>query len=207
MTDVKALRFRIKRLKKLAIWQLALLFVVFSILSATFLRQNNLNMQDKRNAVIEADKSGDEKQITQKLYELQKYVSSHMNTDLGKGVEITETFKRNQIKYINDTQSNNNINIYKQANENCQAQNFKYLNQYRQCVYDYINSIPGGKVLSSTIISEDEMRLVYIHNYISPLWSPDLAGFFVLITAILVLVIVVRIISEISLRIMLRKYK
>lgn len=207
MTDVKALRFRIKRLKKLAIWQLALLFVVFSILSATFLRQNNLNMQDKRNAVIEADKSGDEKQITQKLYELQKYVSSHMNTDLGKGVEITETFKRNQIKYINDTQSNNNINIYKQANENCQAQNFKYLNQYRQCVYDYINSIPDGKVLSSTIISEDEMRLVYIHNYISPLWSPDLAGFFVLITAILVLVIVVRIISEISLRIMLRKYK
>lgn len=207
MTDVKALRFRIKRFKKLAIWQLALLFVVFSILSATFLRQNNLNMQDKRNAVIEADKSGDEKQITQKLYELQKYVSSHMNTDLGKGVEITETFKRNQIKYINDTQSNNNINIYKQANENCQAQNFKYLNQYRQCVYDYINSIPGGKVLSSTIISEDEMRLVYIHNYISPLWSPDLAGFFVLITAILVLVIVVRIISEISLRIMLRKYK
>lgn len=207
MTDVKALRFRIKRLKKLAIWQLALLFVVFSILSATFLRQNNLNMQDKRNAVIEADKSGDEKQITQKLYELQKYVSSHMNTDLGKGVEITETFKRNQIKYINDTQSNNNINIYKQANENCQAQNFKYLNQYRQCVYDYINSIPGGQVLSSTIISEDEMRLVYIHNYISPLWSPDLAGFFVLITAILVLVIVVRIISEISLRIMLRKYK
>lgn len=206
MTDVKSIRFRIKRLKKPAIWQLALVFIVFALLSATFLRLNNLGMIERRNAVIEADKTGDETVITNKLYDLQSFVSKHMNTDLGQGVELTETFKRNQTDNIIATQSAANVNIYKQANETCQAKKFQYLGQYRQCVYDYLNSVPSGKVVSSTIISDDEMRLVYIHNYISPLWSPDLAGFCVLISAIVLLIISFRLVSVLILRLLLKKY-
>ena len=206
MTDVKSIRFRIKRLKKPAIWQLALVFIVFALLSATFLRLNNLGMIERRNAVVEADKTGDETIISNKLYDLQSFVSKHMNTDLGQGVELTETFKRNQTDNIIATQSAANVNIYKQANETCQAKNYKYLEEYRQCVYDYLNSVPGGKVVSSTIISDDEMRLVYIHNYISPLWSADLAGFCVLISAIVLLIISVRLISLLFLRLLLKKY-
>ena len=206
MTDVKSIRFRIKRLKKPAIWQLALVFIVFALLSATFLRLNNLGMIERRNAVIEADKTGDETVITNKLYDLQSFVSKHMNTDLGQGVELTETFKRNQTDNIIATQSAANVNIYKQANETCQAKKFQYLGQYRQCVYDYLNSVPSGKVVSSTIISDDEMRLVYIHNYISPLWSPDLAGFCIFISAIVLLIISFRLVSVLILRLLLKKY-
>lgn len=206
VTDVKTLRLRMKRLKKLAIWQLSLILVIFAILSATFLRLNNIGMVERRDAVIEADKVGEDKLITQKLYELQSYVSTHMNTDLGKGVELTETFKRDQNENISATQSPANINIYKQANEICQAKRYQYLNQYRQCVYNYIDSIPGGNVIASTIISEDEMRLVYIHNYISPLWSPDIAGFSILISILLIITIVFRAISEIILSLLLKKY-
>ena len=206
MTDVKSIRFRIKRLKKPAIWQLALVFIVFALLSATFLRFNNLGMIERRNAVIEADKTGDETVITNKLYDLQSFVSKHMNTDLGQGVELTETFKRNQTDNIIATQSAANVNIYKQANETCQAKKFQYLGQYRQCVYDYLNSVPSGKVVSSTIISDDEMRLVYIHNYISPLWSPDLAGFCIFISVIFLLIISFRLVSVLILRLLLKKY-
>lgn len=206
MTNVKALRLRMKKLKKPAIWQLTLILVVFIIISATFLRLNNIGMVERRNAVIEADKTGDDNLITQRLYDLQKYVSTHMNTDLGRGIELSETFKKDLSENISLTQQPSNINIYKQANETCQAKKYQYLSQYRQCMYDFIDSIPGGNVISSTIISEDEMRLVYIHNYLSPLWSPDLAGFAVVISIILLIIITIRLISELILSLLLKKY-
>ena len=206
MAEDNRIRHRIKMIQKLALWQLILLFVISAIISASFLRLNNVGMIQRRDAVIEADKQTDTGVLTSRLYDLQSYVSKHMNTDLGRGIELTESYKRDEASNIAATQTVSNINIYKQANEICQPKNLKVLTIYRQCVYDYLNSIPSGQVVATSLSTEQQLQLIYIHNYISPLWSPDFAGFSVLVTIAILLLIITRILAILFLRLMLKKY-
>lgn len=206
MAEENKIRRRIKQIQKLALWQLILIFIISAIISASFLRLNNVGMIQRRDAVIEADKQTDSSVLTSRLYALQSYVSTHMNTDLGQGVELTETYKKDESANIAATQTVSNVNIYKQANEICQAKNLKVLTVYRQCVYDYLNSIPSGQVVATSLSTEQQLQLIYIHNYISPLWSPDFAGFSVLISIAILLLIIARILSVIFLQLMLKKY-
>lgn len=206
MAEERKIRHRIKQIQKLALWQLVLIFLISVIISASLLRLNNVGMVQRRDAVIEADKQTDSAILTNRLYDLQSFVSTHMNTDLGQGVELSETYKRDEAANIAATQTVSNINIYKQANDICQAKNLKVLSVYRQCVYDYLNSIPSGQVVANSISTEQQIQLIYIHNYISPLWSADFAGFSVLISILILLLIIIRILAVLFLHLMLKKY-
>ena len=206
MAEERKIRHRIKQIQKLALWQLVLIFLISVIISASLLRLNNVGMVQRRDAVIEADKQTDSAILTNRLYDLQSFVSTHMNTDLGQGVELSETYKRDEAENIAATQTVSNINIYKQANDICQAKNLKVLSVYRQCVYDYLNSIPSGQVVANSISTEQQIQLIYIHNYISPLWSADFAGFSVLISILILLLIIIRILAVLFLHLMLKKY-
>jgi hypothetical protein len=206
VAEERKIRHRIKQIQKLALWQLVLIFLISVIISASLLRLNNVGMVQRRDAVIEADKQTDSAILTNRLYDLQSFVSTHMNTDLGQGVELSETYKRDEAANIAATQTVSNINIYKQANDICQAKNLKVLSVYRQCVYDYLNSIPSGQVVANSISTEQQIQLIYIHNYISPLWSADFAGFSVLISILILLLIIIRILAVLFLHLMLKKY-
>jgi hypothetical protein len=206
VAEERKIRHRIKQIQKLALWQLVLIFLISVIISASLLRLNNVGMVQRRDAVIEADKQTDSAILTNRLYDLQSFVSTHMNTDLGQGVELSETYKRDEAENIAATQTVSNINIYKQANDICQAKNLKVLSVYRQCVYDYLNSIPSGQVVANSISTEQQIQLIYIHNYISPLWSADFAGFSVLISILILLLIIIRILAVLFLHLMLKKY-
>lgn len=206
MAEERKIRHRIKQIQKLALWQLVLIFLISVIISASLLRLNNVGMVQRRDAVIEADKQTDSAILTNRLYDLQSFVSTHMNTDLGQGVELSETYKRDEAANIAATQTVSNINIYKQANDICQAKNLKVLSVYRQCVYDYLNSIPSGQVVANSISTVQQIQLIYIHNYISPFWSADFAGFSVLISILMLLLIIIRILAVLFLHLMLKKY-
>ena len=82
--DKRKTKFRIKKLSQIKTWQLAVLLIMAGFVAATFLRLNNVGMIERREAVEDADKSGDVIALSQRLYDLQRYVSAHMNADPGR---------------------------------------------------------------------------------------------------------------------------
>lgn len=96
--DTKArrdqLRNRAKALKKVKVWQLAILLLISLLVAATMLRLNSLNMRDLRKDVITADEKGDAAEIEKAVNGLGKYVTTHMNTELGGGFYLASSYER-----------------------------------------------------------------------------------------------------------------
>ena len=88
MADKGRIKQDIKNLQRIKTWQLIILLIIVGFIAATFLRLNSIGMVQRREAVISADKQGNEEDIITRLYDLQRYVAAHMNTDLGRGVYL-----------------------------------------------------------------------------------------------------------------------
>lgn len=206
MTEKRRVRKTIKELQRIKTWQLLVLLILTAFIAATFLRLNNIGMVERRAAVIAADKAGDETSTIQRLYDLQQYVSAHMNTDLGKGVYLESTYQRDSQTALNQASGdqNPNGNIYKKAQEVCAPRFSHYSTAYLQCTTGELAKYPA----SSNLI--DAVRLpsasAYLHDYESPLWSPDFAGWSVVVCAVIILMICVRLISLGILKAMLRRH-
>lgn len=173
-------------------------------IAATFLRLNNIGMVERRAAVIAADASGDKDAIAQRLYDLQRYVSAHMNTDMGKGVYLQEQYARDRQAALDAAaQSDNSTNIYKQITDACRAM-YASWSPYFQCVKDKLNaSTPASDPIDTAPLpSANEYR----HIYVSPVWSPDFAGFSLVVCALIALAIVARLLTLGVLRLMLHRH-
>lgn len=206
MADKRRVRKTIKDLQRIKTWQLLVLLILTVFISATFLRLNNIGMVERRAAVIAADKVGNETSTIQRLYELQQYVSAHMNTELGKGVYLQEAYQRDSQAALNQASGdqNPNGNIYKKAQEVCAPRFSHYSTAYLQCTTSELAKYPAG----SNLI--DQVKLPpassYLHDYESPFWSPDFAGWSVALCAVLVLMIFARLMSLGILKLMLRRH-
>lgn len=205
MVDKKQVRRRISQLQRIKTWQLIILLILASFVSATFLRLNNIGMVERRDAVYTADNAGDDKIIQSRLYDLQRHISAHMNTGMDNGVTLAATYNRDNQELLkkasNDTNSNGNI--YKQVQEIC-APKFSYWSQaYVQCVTDELGKYPAGHDLINSVKLPAEP---YTHNFISPLWSPDFAGWSVLVCVVILIMIIARFIGVVILRILLRSH-
>jgi len=88
VVDKRSIKHSIKQLQRIKTWQLVILLILAGFLSATFLRLNNIGMIQRRTAVLNADAVGDNEITQNRLYDLQRYVTSHMNTDMNKGVYL-----------------------------------------------------------------------------------------------------------------------
>ena len=206
MTDKSRIKRGINELQRVKTWQLVVLLVIFGFVAATFLRLNNIGMVQRREAVINADKTGDEQTIIQRLYDLQQYVSGHMNTDLGRGVYLESSYNRDLQNWQTNSygDSNPNGNIYKKAQEVCAPQ-FKYYSYaYLQCTTNELSKYPAAKD-PATDTSKPRQE-AYIHDYSTPIWSPDFAGWSVLVCIVIFLLIAIRLISLGVLQIMLKRH-
>jgi hypothetical protein len=203
VTDKRRVRHTIQSLQRIKTWQLVILLILAAFLSATFLRLNNIGMVQRRAAVISADTNGDPIEISNRLLELQRFVTAHMNTDMGRGVYLEASYKRDYQKAEDAAGdgSNPNGNIYKKAQDVCAPKFTRYSNAYLQCTLTELQKYPAGGSLESQVTLNQNL---YVHSYISPIWSPDFAGFTLLVTGLIALVIVVRLLSLLVLRIMLR---
>lgn len=163
-------------------------------------------MVQRRDAVLQADKVGDPVAIQARLYDLQRYVTAHMNADMG-SIYLENQYKHDSQTAI-DTASgatNPNGNIFKKAQQVC-APRYSGLGHYslpyQQCVIDQLNQYPSATTL------QDSLQLpkaeAYRFSYISPLWSPDFAGFSVLICLLIVAMIVARFLGLLILRLILK---
>jgi hypothetical protein len=167
-------------------------FAVFAVISVLALRQNNLNALRLRDHVLEVDKSNGDTEKA--LRELREYVYSHMNADLSSGGGLQQPV---QLKYRYDRLvkaekarvDKSNESIYTKAQHHCEPLYTQgFLAQRVKCITAYLdkygnkqNSIPDA---------------LYKFDFVAPLWSPDLAGFSILLAVVCLLLLASRFIAE-----------
>jgi hypothetical protein len=203
VADKKEVRRGIRRLQYLKTWQLVILLVLVGFIASTFLRLNNIGMVQRRDAVAQADKAGDVTAIQARLFDLQRYVSSHMNTTMG-DIYLEHQYKRNTESAISIASgaSGSSGNIYKQAQDVCAPKFRGYSQAYLQCTLDYLSQFTQSEdpVSKANLPKADAYR----YSYVSPLWSPDFAGFSVLIWLLILLVLIGRLVALFTLKLMLK---
>ncbi len=203
--DRRQVKRDIKRLGRVKTWQLVLLFILSLYVSATFLRINNVGMLERVKAVEAADKLADEDGVGERLYELQRYVSQHMNTST-RDIYLRTIYERDAkaiLKKAEDANRQTNNTIWNKAANECYAEYPGYWQGQIQCILEKQKSFP-----TSTPITEVQTPdpAQYKHAFLSPVWSPDFAGWSVLVSLVLFLAIIARILVMVALRLLLRRH-
>jgi hypothetical protein len=174
MANKRRLNYDLRKLKKIRSRYLLILTVFFLALGIYGLRQNNFEMIQLRQAVVTADEQNGD--VEGALKELRGFVHGHMNTDLSTGnvsikppIQLKYRYERlaktesERVKLANDA-------VKKKGEEVCAAQHpGGGLNSARvACVAEYmrVNSVKDNGVPPE----------LYKFDFISPTWSPDLAG-------------------------------
>lgn len=183
-------------LRHIKVWQLIIVLLIAGIASAELLRQNNLGMIERRNTVKVADEQGDDAKTQAALVELQRFVSSHMNTNMGdRGIYLEKTYQRAYERAVQDSLKDDSAsrNLYDQADRECHAvfNRTSSFPAYTQCVAEKLAGQAGNDPLQNAKVPSVDL---YRYNFVSPAWSPDLAGLTVALTVLIALLIAGRII-------------
>lgn len=205
MTDKKNVKKSIKRLQYVKTWQLVVVLILFGLLAATFLRLNNIGMVERRTAVLAADKANDEVALKNNLFALQRHASAHMNA--GSGVVYLEySYKRDVQKIVERARRASDVqdNVLNRADAICRAQFPGYSQAYVQCNATEQARIQGNNPGQGTANFPNPE--LYRHEYYSPAWSPDFAGWSLVICGLITLVIIARLLSLAILKALLHKH-
>ncbi len=205
MIDKKQTNYKLRTLQRIKTWQLLLVLFLMLFLSATFLRLNNIGMIQRLDAVKVADIAGDDEITKNRLYDLQRFVSDHMNTDMGKGVYLEKAYGRDiQKAYAAaSADTNPNGNIYKKAQDVCAPRFSDWSTAYIQCTVDELAKYPAaGNLASSAKLPKADS---YLHVFVAPFWSPDFAGWSVLLCVVILFMIIVRLLFIGVLRWLIRR--
>lgn len=186
-----------KKLQRIKTWQLVVLLILSTFLASTFLRLNNIGMIERRNAVISADEVGSAEITKDRLYDLQRYVSSHMNTSLGQGVYLESSYKRGVQEAYRAPE--NDSQVYRLVDDYCKPRFSHWSQAYVQCIANKLSEYPETETVAFP------NTRTYLHNFVSPVWSPDFAGLTVLVSSFLLIVIIIRFIGYLLLRLLLKR--
>lgn len=206
MSDKRTIRHSLKRVQSIKTWQLFILLILSLFVSATFLRLNNTGMIQRREAVAGADKSGNSEEITDRLYDLQRYVAAHMNADPG-AVYLQEQYNRDVKAAV--TLASGDLDGYDTPQARADAicnpnlQSHGYSKAYQDCMLRELSR--EGQVVDPGTIKLPNPAL-YRYSFSGPMWSPDFAGWSVVVSVLLAAAIVVRLSIVLVLRLLLRHH-
>lgn len=204
MADKRHIKRGIYWLQRVKTWQLLLVLIVMLLVAATFLRLNNIGMVERRTAVISADKAGNIEVTKARLFDLQRYSAAHMNADSGV-VYLTEQYQRDTQAAIAAASVNNSAdNINAKADAACKAQYAGYSQAYVQCFAAELAKYPSGSNAPDKAVLPSPG--LYRHSFSSPAWSPDFAGFTIIICVVITVVIIARTFSLLLLRALLHRH-
>ncbi len=162
-------------------------------------------MIQRRDAVLAADKTGNTETILSRLYELQRYSAMHMNSDTGP-FYLEQQYRRDAQKAVDaakdDNNPNGNINV--KAEAVCRPQYTVWSPAYVQCFTDELSKYPPSPDPTQNVALPSPT--LYRHDFISPLWSPDFAGWAIMVCIVILLMILARLISLGILRLLLKKH-
>lgn len=162
-------------------WYFVALMVISGVVCTVALRSNNQHMIKLRSAVYAADKNNGD--VTTALNDLRSYVNGHMNTNLATPdgvyppIQLKYTYDRLVQAESQQVASTNSV-LYTQAEDYCQQQIPNgFSGRYRvPCVMQYVNN----HGLHTATIPES----LYQFNFATPVWSPDLAGWSLVVTVL-----------------------
>lgn len=211
---------------KIKTWQLLVVLIPLLFIDATLLRLDHIRMTELRNAVLAADAAEDDAEVSRTLEELKKFVFSNIvinvedyngeqNIAFGTGPFYLEhlylrdanaALKEAEKKLTND--ANPNGNIYAMASAVCQPQAIQNGwawndSRYINCMMAEINKYPSAGEIQDQIVASLPSTELYRREFVSPIWAPSFAGFLLLITAIIIVVIFIRFIIWLILRLSL----
>ncbi len=179
-------------------------FMICAAISIFALRANNLKMAELRQAVYTADENGGD--VEAALRNLRSFVYGHMNTDLRAGSTSSEP----PIQLVNRFNSavtaeqarvaklSNASRVYSDAQAQCERASLP-LTQRAQCIQDYVTKYGSG--IPQLNLPPKEF---YTFDFASPLWSPDLAGFALIATLFVGILLLVRLVAGVIVRLYLR---
>ncbi len=173
-------------------WQLFIALVVLVLLSAYFMRQNNLTMLDLRDEVVRIDeKTGDIDKVEPSLLELRSYILTHMNTEAG-SIELVGVFNADveaaRVKAERMSGGGSN-NVYARAQGACEKADIP-ITVRAQCIQDFILA----NASDIEIVDEIDFppKEEYIYTFASPVWSLGLAGISVFLSIFVLFWILIR---------------
>jgi preprotein translocase subunit SecF len=182
------------KLAGVSLWVIVAIFVTSVALSIFALRQNNLTMVGLRNEVYAADKQGGD--VEGALRELRVFVYGHMNTNLRAGstsseapIQLTYTYNRLvAAEQARVAALGGNAIVYSAAQKSCVDKTEE--SEKLQCIQQYLTD-NGGNKFQLALPSKE----FYTFDFVSPAWSPDLAGFSLLIAFASGLLLILRLIA------------
>jgi hypothetical protein len=205
VADRERVKKSIRQLQRVKTWQLLIIFILMAFVAATFLRLNSIEMAQRREGVLAADKTGDVTTIQNRLYDLQRYVAMHMNSNTEQ-FYLEQQYRRDVQKAVDaakdDGNPNGNVNV--KAEAVCRPQFTVWSSAYVQCFANELSKYPPSPDPTQNVTLPSVG--LYRHDFASPLWTPDFAGWSVLVCAIILLMIITRLASLGILRLLLRKH-
>lgn len=170
------------RLRPISYWYFLALAVVSIGVAVYALRQNNYTMIRLREAVFQADEANGD--VETALRELREFIYSHMNTNLSSGqyavqppIQLKYRYER-LVQAEKDQVRVQNEAIYATAQTACE-QRFpagQLANGRVQCIQEYVSQ---NGVSEQTIPDS-----LYKFDFVSAAWSPDLAGWSLVLAGI-----------------------
>ena len=166
------------------------LFIISAIVCVLALRHNNQTMSKLREEVYAADKNNGD--VNKALNNLRRYVYSHMNTNLSSGgnnikppIQLKYTYQRYYDEQFNQIQSANQ-KIYDDAKKACKANTAGFDSARVACISNY--AVNNGVRDANINIPAG----LYQFDFVSPAWSPDLAGWSLLASIIFLAAAVIK---------------
>ncbi len=156
-----------------------------------------MRMVALRDEVVKADETNGDVQAA--LQNLRNYVMSHMNTNLrSKSKFATDEPPIQLVNQYNRAvaaaqeaaaTATGNQALYLEAEASCKARQVP-LTATAQCIQDYVAARSTGSVSK---VSVTVPKALYTYDFVSPKWSPDLAGWSVVLTGVLGVLLMLRI--------------
>jgi hypothetical protein len=178
------------RLKHVNLWVLLVVALVSGVVFAISMRNNNITALRLRDKVNQVDK--DNGDVEAALRELRVYMYSHMNTNLASGpnaikppIQLKYRYER-LVKAEQDRLSKENADVYTAAQAECEKKFPKGLSGSGRipCITEYVSA----RGVQQKPIPDS----FYKFDFVSPIWSPDLAGWSLIVAAISAALFVIR---------------
>lgn len=187
------------RKKRIPSWVLVVLLVFFAASSVHFLRQNNLKMVELRLAVVSADENGGD--VSGALEKLNEHVFHHMNTKIVRPIELVSTYNKAAQAVIEASTRTSGRDLYAEGTAQCERRGVP-LSSIAQCISDYA-------LANNPNAAQQEIKLPqksqFTYTFFSPKWTPDAAGFSLLLTGVFTVWLLLRLGEYTLVRLVVRR--
>lgn len=188
----RSLRRAWQRLQLINTWYFFGLFIIFLLIGVVTVRHNNLRSIELRDAVIKADANNGD--VETALRNLREHMYTHMNAGLSSGSfkqPIQLKYRYERLVEAEKQKTGDGQQIYAEAQKYCEERFGQgSLREGRvPCVQQYVSQHSGGQV--SQIPDS-----LYKFDFVSPTWSPDLAGWSLLLAGVFLALFIIRFLTE-----------